>query len=247
MPPKPRPKTPRAPAPAGRGRPGTRLLVILAAGLLVGIVAIVLGTTLGGSKKSTATAEAADLSSLAGVTQQGLILGKSTAKLTLTEYVDTSCPICRDYELATVPSLVKQYVRTGKVKIELRPVGFVGPASPRGRDLVLAAAEQNKAFQLAQTIYRNQGDETTDWLSDDLARAIAAKVPGLDVTKLMSDASGSAVKAAAARADAEATADGIRGTPTFYLTTQDGKRHLLGSGSPGLAAFQRVLDRALKG
>jgi hypothetical protein len=45
--------------------------------------------------------------------------------------------------------------------------------------------------------------------------------------------------------DAEASDDQVGGTPTFVLTTPDGKRHLLGSGNPGLQPFQKALNRAL--
>ena len=38
-----------------------------------------------------------------------------------------------------------------------------------------------------------------------------------------------------------------KGTPTFLLTTKDGKRYFLGSGSPGVAAFVKALDHALAG
>ena len=44
--------------------------------------------------------------------------------------------------------------------------------------------------------------------------------------------------------DAEAQATASAGTPTFVLTTPDGKRHLLGAGSPGIAPFEALRQRA---
>ena len=61
--------------------------------------------------------------------------------------------------------------------MEARVVDFVGQSSPRGRELVLAAAHQNKAWQLLELLYQNQGDETTNWLTDDYARAGVPIVP----------------------------------------------------------------------
>ena len=129
--------------------------------------------------------------------------------------------------------------------MQLRLVDFVGVSSPRGRALVLAAAQQNKAWQLLDLLYQNQGDETQDWLTDDFARAIAAKVPGLDVDKLFADADSSAVASAAASMDSEAQDAGVRGTPTFFLTTPDGKVHLLTEGTAPASAFAEKLDQAL--
>jgi protein-disulfide isomerase len=214
--------------------------------LALAVVAVVLVVTLTGGGKSKPVVVKADLSSVSGIKQDALVLGNPLARVTLTEYVDTSCPICQDYVMNTFPTLAQQYVRTGKVKIEARLVAFVGPSSSRGRDLVLAAARQNKAWQLLDLLYQNQGNETESWLTDDLARAIAAKVPGLDVAKLLRDADSNAVLSKSVTLDHEMQADGVNATPTFLLTTPDGKRHLLGAGTAAPSAFAQQFDRALK-
>lgn len=262
MPPKQRP-TPRVRTPKGpsgpRSRPGrgasqlrgkTLAIALAGAAGLAGLaVALSLVFAGGGSKSPAPTPETVKpaVTSFEGIPQHGMVLGNPLARVTLTEYVDTSCPVCREYEIGTFPALTREYVRTGKVKIDARVVAFVGPASPRGRELVLAAGMQNRAFQLLELIYRNQGDETKEWLTDDLARALASRVPGLDVQRLFADASGQAVKEQAARVEAQVVEDGISATPTFVLTTPDGKRHLLGSGSPGPQPFRDALNRALQG
>jgi len=226
------------------------MLLVGGGALAVAVVAIVLSVVLvGGDKKNAATTTpdvvGSDLSAVSGIPQQGLFLGNPMARLTMTEFADTSCPVCRDYALNTFPELSQQYVRTGKVRMQLRLVDYVGASSPRGRALVLAAAKQNKAWQLVDLLYQNQGDETQDWLTDDLARAIAAKVPGLDVDKLFADADSAAVASAAASMDAEAQDVGVQGTPTFFLTTSDGKVHLLTTGTAPASAFAEKLDQAL--
>jgi protein-disulfide isomerase len=247
MPPKQRPN--RVEVPGGKRGPNTRLLLgLIAAAAVVTAGAIALSLTLGGGHKSTPpTTVAGDLGILDGIPQHGSVLGDPKAKITLTEYIDTSCPICKDYVLATFPAIVKRYVRTGKMKIESRVLAFVGPSSTRGRQLLLAAARQDKAWQFADLLYHNQGDETTAWLTDDYARALAAKIPGLNVDTLFADASSAAVQAQATTADSQAQADSVAGTPTFVLTTKDGGRHLLGSGNPGVAPMVKALDHALAG
>jgi len=249
MPPKPK-ATPRVPTQGKSGGIERRTLVIaLAVGAVVAIVAIVASLVLsGGNKKQTTTTVVnGDISAVTGIPQHGLVLGNTLARTTLTEFLDTSCPICRDFTLETFPALSQEYIRTGKTKIEAQPLAFVGPSSERGRALVLAAALQNKAWQLLELLYHNQGDETQDWLSDDLVRSLAAKIPGLDVTKLFADAESKAIADQAAQITAQAQSDGINGTPTFVLTTPDGKRHLLGSGNPGIDPFRTALDKALAG
>jgi protein-disulfide isomerase len=249
MPPKQRPN--RVQVPGDRRRPNTRLLLgSVAAALVVTGIAIALSLTLGGNDHKTSapptTVAGGKQPLVDGIPQNGLVLGDPRAKITLTEYIDTSCPVCADYALRTFPLIVKSYVRPGKVKIESRLVAFVGPSSERGRQLLLAAARQDKAWQLSEVLYRNQGNEATAWLTDAYARTLAAKVPGLDVEKLFADASSASIQDDATTADAQAQADGVRATPTFLLTTRDGVRHLLGAGNPGFPEFARVLDRAMK-
>ena len=247
MPPKQRPN--RVEVTGASRRPSNRLLLgLVAAAVVVTGGAIALSLTLGGSHKTTVpttTVATGSLGLVDGIPQNGLVLGDPKAKIVLTEYIDTSCPVCKDYVGTTFPAIVKRYVRPGKVKIESRVMAFVGPSSTRGRQLLFAAARQDKAWQLAELLYHNQGDETTAWLTDDLARALAAKVPGLNVDTLFADASSAGVQTEAAAADSEAQADSISGTPTFVLTTKDGKRHLLGSGNPGVAPIVKALDHAL--
>ena len=213
--------------------------------LALAAVAIVLALTLTGGKSKAPTVTA-DLSSVSGIPQNALLLGNPTAKVALTEYVDTSCPICRDYVLNTFPTISAQYVRSGKVKIEARIVEFVGPSSGRGRELVLAAARQNKAWQMLELLYQNQGNETESWLTDDLARALVAKIPGLNVAQLLKDAASDSIRSEATKMDNLMQDDTVTGTPTFLLTTPDGTRHRLGSGNFPPSAFAETFDQALK-
>jgi protein-disulfide isomerase len=249
----PKPQTARARGPGGRPAvPRRTLLLILAGAVVVAGVAIGLSLAFsGGGRKSTSTNTTtpvnvdSDVSAVAGIQQHGLVLGNPLARVTLTEYIDISCPICQSYVISTFPQIAQDYVRSGKAKVEARVLDFLGPSSPRGRQLVLAAAAQNKAWQMIELLYRNQGDETQDWLTNDLQRAIAAKIAGLDTTKLFDDASSTAVSEQATQMDVEAQQDQVRGTPTFVLTTPDGQRHLLGAGNPGFDAFKSAFNRAL--
>lgn len=231
---------------AGRSA-SPRVLAATGAVLVAAVVAIVLVLTLtGGGKSKAPISVIADLATVNGLQQHGLVLGNPLAKVTLTEYVDTSCPICKDYALTTFPPLATQYVRTGKVKVEARVVAFVGPtSSEQGRELVLAAARQNKAWQMLELLYENQGDETQAWVTDDLARALAAKIPGLDVDKLMQDRSSTEVLTQTVTLDKQMQSDSVKGTPTFWLTTPDGQRHVLGTGNFPASAFSQTFDKAL--
>ena len=152
-----------------------------------------------------------------GIPQSGNVLGKPAAPVTIHEYVDPQCPFCEQFETQAMPTLIERYVRTGKAKVELRPIAFIGPDSERGRAALIAGAEQNKMFNVAQLLFLNQGAENSGWLDNDLVESVAASIPGLDVPRLLEDRNGPAVAGKATAFDTEASTDGVTSTPTIFV------------------------------
>jgi hypothetical protein len=149
-----------------------------------------------------------------GIPQRGLTLGSTHAPVTLVEYIELQCPYCRQFETQVLPGIVKRYVATGKVKIEARPLAFIGSDSSRGRNAMIAAGIQNKAFNFAELLYLNQGDENSGWLDDGMVADTAKSIPGLNPRQLFAVRS-SAVKHQAERFDREGSQ--IDGTPTLFV------------------------------
>jgi protein-disulfide isomerase len=100
---------------------------------VVVIVVIVIASDGGGSTPKVKAGQAVPGASqaqalFAGIPEQGRRLGNPNAPVTLAEYVDLQCPVCRDYALTTFPSLVTQYVKTVKVQVEFHSLPVIpGP------------------------------------------------------------------------------------------------------------------------
>jgi protein-disulfide isomerase len=152
-----------------------------------------------------------------GIPQSGTTLGRASAPVTMVEYIDLQCPACRMFETTVLQSVVATYVRTGQVKLELRMWAFIGPDSSRGQAAVLAAAAQNRAFNLAALLYANQGGENTGWLDDGLISSAAASIPGLRVPELLDARSSAGVKAQAQGVEAFVRSDSVTSTPTLLV------------------------------
>jgi protein-disulfide isomerase len=152
-----------------------------------------------------------------GIPQHGLTLGSPTAKATMIEYIDLQCPFCQQFETQVFPDILAKYVKTGKLKVEVRVLDFIGPDSSRGRKAMIAAGNQNRAFNYAEVLYFNQQTENTGWLNEGMVASAAASIPGLDVTKLLSDRNSSAVAKAASTFDSEAVSDKVSSTPTLLV------------------------------
>jgi protein-disulfide isomerase len=161
---------------------------------------------------------AADVEALfKGVPQNGTTLGSPKAPVTMTEYIDLQCPYCQEFETQLFPDIVRSYVRSGKLRVTMRPWAFIGPDSRRGQSAVLAAAGRNKSFNLAEVLYDNQGTENTGWLDQAMVANAAASIPGLHVRTLLADLGSAQVKAQAQRVDVAATTDNIDQTPTIFV------------------------------
>ena len=206
------------------------LLVAALAGLV--LVGAVVGISLAaGGNSSSAAATIPTVGSLtnalpnaaavqrefAGIPQNGLVLGSAKAPLTMVEYIDLQCPGCRAFETSVAPSIVSEFVRAGKLKIEARPIAFIGPDSIPARQAMIAASQQNRAFNFAQITYANQGTENTGWLNQTFIEHAAASVPGMKVQRVVDGQDSSFVTDATNRIDAQANADRVSQTPTLLL------------------------------
>jgi protein-disulfide isomerase len=183
---------------------------------------------------------------LRGIPQHGTALGRSDAPVTLVEFADVQCPYCALWARNALPTLVRDYVRTGKVRIVFTGMHFVGPDSVTGLNTALAAAAQNRFWHVLELLYQNQGTENTGWLSDALLRAIGRTVPGLDTARMMRDRSSAAVAHLLAAADAFALRAGVRATPTFALGRRGATLRVVQVKSLTAAALRTALDEALK-
>jgi protein-disulfide isomerase len=183
-----------------------------------------------------------------GIPQKGLTLGSAAAKVTLVEYIDLQCPFCQQFDTQVFPSIVSEYVKTGKVKVEARVLDFIGPDSSRGRKAMVAAGDQNRAFNYAQILYINQRTENTGWLNESMVASAAASIPGLDVTKLLADRNSPAVAKVASGFDTQAAAAKVSETPTLLVGRTGTTPKVVPITSPtDKATLVAALDTALAG
>jgi protein-disulfide isomerase len=248
-------QAPRPPVRSTEGRRASPMVLLVALAGFLGIgAAVVLILVVGGngSGSSSTTGTLPDANVIAqqfdGIPQAGNVLGKKTAPVTMVEYIDLQCPVCRAFETDVMPTIIDRYVRTGKLKVEARPIAIIGPDSERGRRAMIAAERQNKAFNFAQLLYFNQGAENSGWLDDSMVAAAARSIPGVNVKALQDAMNSSSVADESQTYDQEAQTDQVGGTPTVLAGKTGGKlATVTPGGSPDVAALSAAIDTALRG
>ena len=131
----------RAEAAAGARR--TRVLRLLAiVGLAVAVAIAVAGSRHPAASGRRAATKIARSDLFTGIPEKNGVLGNPSAPVTLTEYLDLQCPVCATSSHTTLPTIVRDYVRTGKVKLEARTLQFIGPDSVTAARIAAGAARQ---------------------------------------------------------------------------------------------------------
>jgi protein-disulfide isomerase len=223
-------------------------VLLLAAIVVVGLI-LVSG---GDDEKAASTPATSDAPTAAeevdqlygGLEQDGIHLGKADAPATLLEIADLQCPFCAEYSTGALPSIVRDYVRTGRVRYELRFRSFLGRDSVRAAGAAAYAAQEDRMYQFADLFYRNQGPEESGYADSAFIRRIAGQVPGLDPEQAVAAANDPLAQPAVRAGERFAREIGSKGTPDFYV--RKGRR-LVQLNVQGTTPedYARALDEAL--
>lgn len=181
----------------------------------------------------------------AGIPQDGITLGDPRAPVTFVEFADLQCPFCRDYTVQTLPGLVREYVRTGRVKMIFRNVAFIGDDSARAGQMAAAAGLQDKMWEFIDVFYLNQGQENSGYVTDEFLRRIGSGVRGLDVDRAMSDRGLPEVQRQLNEAQTEWQTSGFTGTPSFLVGPTGGRLEAVEINSFDPGQFAGPIERAL--
>ena len=157
------------------------------------------------------------------VAQDGALLGDPNASATLIEFADLQCPFCAEYATEQLPAVIDDYVRDGRMRLELRLLAFIGPDSERARQVAHAAALQDRMWNYTERFFRNQGPENSGYATDSFLEQLARETPGLDVDQLSQDFGNPQAEALTRQAERMARRVGVEGTPAFYLVRNGGE------------------------
>src|SRR5437763_8979373 len=107
---------------------------VLLAAIAVVAAAIAISSSGSSTPKATPSAFKSAASTVdtqvAGIPQTGVTLGSPSAKVTVTEFGDLQCPICKDFALGAEGQLIANEVKAGKVKLVYKSLETATGNSP---------------------------------------------------------------------------------------------------------------------
>ncbi|MGN6816404.1 MAG: DsbA family protein [Solirubrobacterales bacterium] len=211
--------------------------------LVLVVVLIVVQASSSGSGGDTKLEEVSTVNKLfTGIPQEKLVLGDPKAPVSLYEYGDLQCPVCKAYSEEVLPPIIEGKIKNGEVKLEFRNFIIIGEQSIPAGAAALAAGNQGRGWNYIELFYRNQGTENSGYVTESFIEAIAKGAGIKDLAKFNEERKESEKTATVNKTTEEAKKFGFTGTPSFAIKgpSSNGLELL---GSPGSTA---AIEEAIK-
>jgi protein-disulfide isomerase len=214
-----------------------------AALLAVCLVAVLIAVSQSGSDSAGSGAKDAGLveRQLKSVPQHDTVLGNQKAKVSVIEYGDLQCPVCKAFSVEVAPNLISDVVRKGTAKYDLRQFTIIGPDSVKAAKAALAAGRQGRYWNFVELFYRNQGEENSGYVTDTFLESLARTAGVSDIAKWNADRRSARWDSELSRAEGEAQSLGIDATPSIVVEGPGGRR-VVGSGVIPLSQIESAIE-----
>jgi protein-disulfide isomerase len=218
-------------------------------GIITAVVAVVVLVVVGvyvviqNDNSSTKTSSSAGSpKNTTGKANQTILVGSPSATVTVTLYEDFQCPICKEFEASTGPTLAG-YLNQKQIKINYRPIAFLDRASTTQystRALNSAGCVVDvkpEAFvEYHRLLFVNQPPENSAGLPDSKLVELAKQAGAPDISSCVNDRT---FEGWTARVTDQSSKDGVNGTPTVKVNDQVLQ-------NPSTDQVKAAIDAALK-
>jgi protein-disulfide isomerase len=232
---------------AGEGR-RRHLLQLGSAAVFLAIVAVAVLIVVSANEGSGGDTNLEDTGlvgrQLKGIPQNGMVLGQPSAKVTLIEFGDLQCPVCKGFSEEIIPEVIDSKVRSGEAKIDFRNYTIISQESIPAGAAAIAAGRQGRGWSFVELFYRNQGPEASGYVTDAFMTEIARGAGVPEIGKWNEERKSKQVLAEVERTTAEAQRLGFSGTPSFAVEGP-GTSGVETLGTPGSAGLiESAIDEA---
>ena len=171
--------------------------------------------------------------------QNTAILGDENAKITILEFGDYQCTFCYKFHKNTLPILMDEYVKTGKIKMVFRDFPLNGNDSIIAGEATYCADDQNKYWEYHDVLYQNWAGEKTGWIKTSALYKFASII-NLDLNEFTSCLNNHNHLDKVLENEKLALKMNVDGTPTFLIF--DDKKLIRIVGSQPIDVFRQVIN-----
>jgi protein-disulfide isomerase len=157
-----------------------------------------------------------------GLPIDGAVVGSSSAPVVMTVYSDFQCPACRLFVTTELPSLLRDFVRPGLVRIESTDINILDHGGTESLDLAAGAAcatEQDRYWLYHDLVFWNQGRENRGDHDAAFVRRMA-DAAGVDRTAFDACYARSDIRPPIRARTAASATTGVTATPTLVINGQ---------------------------
>lgn len=165
--------------------------------------------------------------------------GDVDAPVVLTLWTDLRCPFCAAFQRDTLPTILDEYVDSGKVRLEVTDVAFFGEQSEDAAVAAAAAAEQGRYAEFVEAVYDAAPESGHPDMPRDALIGFAEQAGVADLDGFAADLDDSRLRDAAQAATAEAQQLGVSAVPFFR------SGNVVLSGAHPVDTFREYLDQML--
>jgi protein-disulfide isomerase len=151
-------------------------------------------------------------------------IGNANAPVVIAAWSDFQCPFCKQFEVVSLPQIIKDYVDAGKVKVVFKDFAFLGSDSTEAALYSRAVWKlyPDKYFEWRTAMYNAQDQEHGGFGNAASIDKLNATISGIDAAKVTADVNKnkSTYQALIDADKTEAAKFGIGATPSFVVGTQ---------------------------
>jgi len=212
-------------------------------GVIIGVIVVAIVTVLAASYSSSPSETVnLDMGRTHGTISTAMgspILGDPSAPITIVEFGDYQCEQCYAWFHNTKPTIVQDYIDTGKANLVFVDLAFLGRDSIPASMATYCAEDQEMYWEYHDMLYDFQEHVDNGWANSERLKAFASSL-GLDMELFESCLDSGKYSKRVQYNIQQAREHGVRGTPGFFIVGPDGQQQI--GGAQPFSVFKKILD-----
>ncbi len=180
---------------------------------------------------------------LSTLIQQGSpYYGNDTAPISIIDFSDFQCPMCKRHVDNTEPQINSTYVQTGEAAYVFKHLPNRGLDSKNASLAAQCTNDQGKFWEYYILLYKNQGQIDSGWVGTENLKKFASQIKGIDMNEFNSCYDSKKYEEHVQSDLALANSLGLTETPSFIIVKDDGSNPQKIQGPKPFPVFQLAIE-----